>query len=145
MKITSSAFQNNSIIPGKYTCDGENINPPLEFIDVPNNARNLVLIVDDPDAPMRTFVHWILFNINPSEREIEENSAPRSSSQGLTSAGQPGYVGACPPSGAHRYFFKLYALDTRLNFPQKPTKQELEQAMQAHILDKAELVGLYSR
>lgn len=151
MKITSSAFENNSKIPSKYTCDGENINPPLIFSDVPANARSLVLIVDDPDAPMGTasnaagaFVHWILFNVDPSEKEIKENSTPISGVSGLTSAGRSSYVGACPPNGTHRYFFKLYALDTVLNLT-NPDKTTLEKEMQNHILNQAELIGLYSR
>ena len=145
MKITSSAFQNNSKIPKKYTCDGENINPPLSFVDVPQNAKSLVLIMDDPDAPMGTFVHWVLFNVSPKSKGVKENSIPDSAIQGLNSANKTGYMGPCPPSNTHRYFFKLYALDMKLNLLQKPTKQELEQGIQGHILDKAELIGLYSR
>ena len=145
MKITSSAFEHNSEIPFIYTCDGENINPPLEFVQVPTNAKSLVLIVDDPDAPMGTFVHWVLFNVSPKSKGVKENSIPDSAIQGLNSANKTGYMGPCPPSNTHRYFFKLYALDMKLNLLQKSTKQELEQAIQGHILDKAELVGLYSR
>lgn len=144
MKIVSSAFENNSNLPSKYTCDGENISPPLSFLDVPSNARSLVLIVDDPDAPMGTFVHWIIFNINPKTQEIKENSVPQSAMLGKTTLNKTDFVGACPPSGTHRYFFKLYALDTVLNLT-NPDKVALEKAMQGHILEKAEIIGLYSR
>lgn len=144
MKIISSAFENNSIIPAKYTCDGENINPPLSFLDVSASAKSLALIVDDPDAPMGTFVHWVLFNLDSKVIGIEENSIPQGVALGKTSVGKTNYVGACPPSGTHRYFFKLYALDTSLNLAD-PDKETLESAMRGHILEKAELVGLYNR
>ena len=145
MKITSLAFEHNSEIPSIYTCDGENVNPPLEFIDVPNNAKSLVLIVDDPDAPMGTFVHWVLFNVSPKSKGIKENSNPDSAIQGLNSANKTGYMGPCPPSNTHRYFFKLYALDITLDVPRNATREMLEKTMQGHIIDKAELIGLYSR
>ena len=103
MKITSSAFENNTKIPSKYSCDGENVNPPLSFLDIPADAKSLVLIMDDPDAPMGTFVHWILLNINPKTSQIEENSILQKALQGKTSAGGLGYFSACPPSGTHRY------------------------------------------
>lgn len=155
MKITSSAFENNTGIPAKYTCDGENINPALSLSGVPQNAKSLVLIMDDPDAPMGTFVHWIVFNINPKTQKIEENSVPAGSMLGKTSSGKLGYIGSCPPpaspeqlqrgeSGTHRYFFKLYALDNILNL-ESPDKATLEKQIQSHILDHAELVGLYMR
>ena len=144
MKITSSAFENSAKIPSKYTCDGQNMNPPLSFSDVPQNAKSLILIMDDPDAPMGTFVHWIIFNIDSSTKEIAENSLPSSGEQGKTSLNKPGYVGACPPSGTHRYFFKLYALDTILNLT-NPDKSTLEKEMQGHILNSVELIGLYAR
>lgn len=133
MKIISSAFAENSTIPSKYTCEGENINPPLAFMDVPANAKSLVLIMDDPDAPMGTFVHWVLYNINPAEKGITENSVSHS-----------GYIGPCPPSGTHRYFFKLYALDINLDL-QNADKNMAEEKMQGHILEKAELTGLYKK
>ncbi|MDO8583128.1 MAG: YbhB/YbcL family Raf kinase inhibitor-like protein [bacterium] len=137
MKITSHAFGNNSKIPSKYTCVGENINPPLEFFDIPGNTKSLVLIMDDPDAPMGTFIHWVLYNIDPKEKEIKENSIPKSSIQGLNSMNKSEYAGPCPPSGTHRYFFKLYALDSILEqFPEK---------MGEHIISQAELIGLYSK
>ncbi len=145
MKITSSAFDHNQKIPSKYTCDGENISPPLEFVDIPNNAKSLALIVDDPDAPAKTWVHWVVYNINPQVTEVKENSVPQDGIEGMTDFGKPGYGGPCPPSGTHRYFFKLYALHTILDLPKNATKQMVEQKMQNNILDKAELIGLYSR
>lgn len=144
MKIISSAFENNAKIPSKYTCDGENVNPPLSFTDIPASAKSLVLIVDDPDAPGGIWVHWVLFNIDPKIQEVLENSLSESGIEGVTSFGKAGYGGPCPPSGAHRYFFKLCALDKILNL-ENPNKEEVEKAMQGHILDKAELIGLYSR
>lgn len=145
MKITSSAFSNNTKIPAKYTCDGENINPSLSFLDVPESTKSLVLIVDDPDAPSKTWVHWVVYNINPDVTEIEKDSVPEDSIEGITDFGKPGYGGPCPPSGTHRYFLKLYALDTILDLPQNATKQMVEDKMEKHIIDKAELIGLYSR
>ena len=145
MKITSSVFQNNSKIPGKYTCDGQNINPPLEISEVPETAKSTVLIVDDPDAPVKIWVHWVVYNINPDATEVEEDSFPEGGIEGMTDFGRPGYGGPCPPSGTHRYFFKLYALDNKIELPQNATKQMVEEKMKDHILDKAELIGLYSR
>ncbi len=147
MKITSSAFQHHQQIPRKYSCDGQNINPPLVFVDVPQAARSLVLIVDDPDAPRGTWVHWLVYNIPPDVREVKEHSAPRGGIEGMTSSGKPGYAGPCPPSGTHRYFFKLYALDAMLGSdrPQRVDTKMVEERMKDHILEQAELVGLYSR
>jgi len=144
MKIVSSSFQDNTKIPSKYTCDGEGVSPPLSFVDVPGNAKSLALIMDDPDSPNRTFVHWILYNIDPKTIEIQENSVPQSANLGLTSLGKPGFVGSCPNVGTHHYHFKLYALDKILNLT-NPDKATLEKEMQDHILEKAELVSLYSR
>lgn len=144
MKIISPAFESNSKIPSKYTCDGENINPPLTFSDVPEEAKSLVLIVDDPDAPMGNWTHWLAFNIDPKTIGIAENSKFSNAEEGITNFGSKGYGGPCPPSGTHRYFFKLYALDIVLIL-NNPDKEILENAMQGHILEKAELVGLYNR
>lgn len=155
MKLTSSAFINNGKIPSKYTCDGTNINPPLAIVDVPKNADSLVLIMDDPDIPeevkqsrgIQVFDHWVLFNIAPGTSLIKENS----------SVGIPGkngrddnkYTGPCPPPQyipeEHRYFFKLYALDTMLNLKEGATKSDVEKAMQGHIIAQAELIGRYKR
>lgn len=145
MKILSSAFLNNQQIPSKYTCDGENISPPLLFSEIPEDTKSIVLIVDDPDAPSKIWVHWVVFNIDPTTVEIAENSVPKGAVLGMTDFGRPGYGGPCPPSGSHRYFFKLYALDLTLNLPQNSDKKAIEKAMQGHILDSAELVGLYER
>lgn len=144
MRIISPAFENNAKIPAKYTCDGENINPPLTFLGVSANAKSLTLIMDDPDAPMGTFVHWVLFNLDPKTNGIKENSIPQGVVLGKTSTGRTDYVGACPPTGTHRYFFRLYALDTILDL-NNPDKTMLEEKMQGHILEHAELIGLYSR
>lgn len=145
MKISSPVFSHNQKIPSKFTCDGENVNPPLVFQDIQNETKSLVLIVDDPDAPSKTWVHWVVFNINPKVKEVAENSIPKLGVQGLTDFGKPGYGGPCPPSGTHRYFFKLYALDTSLNLSGAVSKNEIEKAIEGHVLDKAELIGLYSR
>lgn len=145
MKITSTAFKNSTNIPSQYTCDGSDINPPLKFSEVPSKSKSLVLISDDPDAPMGTWVHWILWNIDPKTKEISGNSVPVGAVQGTTSFGEIGYGGPCPPSGVHHYYFKLYALDIKLNLPTSAKKEDLEKAMNGHILAKAELVGLYSR
>ena len=144
MKITSSAFQNNTKIPSKYTCDGQDINPPLSFIEVSANAKSLALIMDDPDAPGGTFVHWVLYSMNPKISEIKENSVPHFVVVGKNSAGKSNYFGACPPSGLHHYHFKLYALDTVLSLTD-PDKATLENDMQGHILEKAEIIVLYGR
>lgn len=145
MKITSTAFQHNGNLPSKYTCDGQGINPPLAFSEVPANAKSLVLISDDPDAPSGTFVHWTLWNIDPKITEISENSVPAGTTQGITSYGKEGYGSPCPPSGVHRYYFKLYALDEKISLPSSVKADSLEKTMSGHILAQAELIGLYSR
>lgn len=145
MEIISSAFAHNEAIPSKYTCDGENVNPPLSFSNVPNETKSLVLIVDDPDAPLGTWVHWTVWNMPPTTTEIPEKSVPAGAIEGQTSFGKPGYGGPCPPSGTHRYFFKLYALDTILSLDASSTKEDLEHAMKNHILSQRELIGLYKR
>jgi Raf kinase inhibitor-like YbhB/YbcL family protein len=143
LTVKSSAFENNKLIPVKYSCDGDEVNPPLTINDVPLGTKTLVLIVDDPDAPRGTFDHWIVWNIPPTGK-IEEHSVP--GTEGLNSAGQRSYIGMCPPSGTHRYFFKIYALDTELTLkPNATNKKDLEKAMQGHILAKGELIGLYKR
>lgn len=145
MKLISPAFQNDQFIPLKYSCDGENINPSLEISDVPNAAKSLALIVDDPDAPGGTWVHWVVFNINPSVTLIQENSVPEGGIQGLTSSGQYSYGGPCPPSGTHHYHFKFYALDAAFSLDSSANKEAVEKAMQNHILDQVDFVGLYKR
>jgi len=142
LKVSSPAFNNNSLIPKKYTCDGEDINPELNIEDIPAEAKSLVLIVDDPDAPMGTWDHWIVWNINPVEK-IEESSVP--GTEGLNSFREHSYGGPCPPSGTHRYFFKVYALKTKLNISSNSRKSDVEKAMEGNILAQGEIVGLYRR
>ena len=145
MKISSSQFSHQGTIPKKYTGEGEDISPPLDFADIPPNAKTLVLIVDDPDAPMGTFDHWIAWNIPANQTRLEENSSvPK---QGTNHFKKQSYGGPMPPNGhgPHRYFFKLYALDTELNLPEGSTKEQLEEAMQPHILDQAQTMGTYER
>ncbi|MBI5044438.1 MAG: YbhB/YbcL family Raf kinase inhibitor-like protein [Candidatus Levybacteria bacterium] len=145
MTITSTAFESNTLMSSKYTCDGANINPPLSFHDIPKTAKSLLLLVDDPDAPHGTWRHWSVYNMPPTTNGIPEGSKPESGAEGITDFGTVGYGGPCPPSGSHRYFFKLYALDIMLDLPEKPTFNEIENAIQNHVVVKAELVGIYSR
>jgi Raf kinase inhibitor-like YbhB/YbcL family protein len=145
MKIESTAFGNNEMIPVNYTCDGANINPQLTIGGVPAGSESLVLIVDDPDAPGGTWVHWTVWNIGPSITEISENSVPMGAVEGVTDSGETGYRGPCPPSGTHRYFFKLYALDTTLELDSSAAVQDINEAMDGHILESVELVGLYGQ
>ena len=142
MKILSPDFKNREMIPKKFTCQGENINPILKFEDISKDAKSLALIMDDPDAPNQTFVHWVMFN-TPIVDKIDEDSSL--GIEGINSAGRIGYIAPCPPSGTHRYFFKLYALDTFLDLKKGATKQDLEKAMKSHILEQAELIGLYMK
>lgn len=144
MNISSPKFLNNQHIPAKYTCDGEGINPPLQFSSVPENAKSLVLIMLDPDAPSGTWIHWLLWNIDPSLKTIQENSVPAGAVQGKTSQ-QNAYGGPCPPSGTHRYFFKLFALNTTLDISSETNADDLAKIIDKHIITKAELIGLYER
>ncbi|MEK6949864.1 MAG: YbhB/YbcL family Raf kinase inhibitor-like protein, partial [Nanoarchaeota archaeon] len=128
----------------EYTCDGDDTNPELNIADVPKNAKSLVLINDDPDAPVGVWDHWIVFNIPPTTNKINKGKEPAGSG-GKNSWGRTGYGGPCPPSGVHRYFFKMYALDTMLNLKEGATKKEIESAMQGHIIAKTELMGTYKR
>ena len=143
MQLSSPSFKNNMSIQQKFTCQGENINPPLVILNPPKETKNFALVVDDPDAPGGMFVHWVVFNIPPETHEIPENSVP--GTQGRNDFGQLDYGGPCPPSGEHRYFFKLYALDSKLNLKEGVTKKELEKAVEGHVLDKTELIGLYKK
>jgi hypothetical protein len=147
MKITSPAFKNNGMIPSRYTCDGININPPLTFSDIPENTKTLVLIMDDPDAVKpagKVWDHWIVFNIPKETTEIQEDQEPNGI-HGKGTSGNLKYHGPCPPDGEHRYFFKLYALNTELNLIEGSKKSEVEKAMQSYIIEKAELIGKYSK
>jgi len=145
LQIVSPAFRHNELIPKKYTCDGADINPPLLIENIPSGAKSLALIVDDPDASVGTWVHWVVWNINPDTREIKEDSVPKGAQQGVNDFRKKDYGGPCPPSGTHRYFFKLYALDKVLNLGSNAKKGDLEGAMKGYILEKTELVGLYRR
>jgi Raf kinase inhibitor-like YbhB/YbcL family protein len=143
LKVKSPVFESNKPIPKKYSCDGNDVNPPLSIEGTPKEAKTLALIIDDPDAPNGTFDHWIVWNIPASTSKIGENTVP--GKEGMNSAKQPSYMGPCPPGGTHRYFFKVYALDVELNLGISSRKKDVEKAMQGHILAKGELVGLYSR
>ncbi|HLO89458.1 MAG TPA: YbhB/YbcL family Raf kinase inhibitor-like protein [Nostocaceae cyanobacterium] len=150
MKLVSSAFENNSLIPPKYTCDGEDFSPPLSWDEVPPQTQSLVLIVDDPDAPIRTFVHWVIYDLPPTSRQLPEQ-IPQGKTinsggvQGKNDFDKLGYGGPCPPSGTHRYFFHLYALDKKLNLPSGASKSQILTAMDGHVLAKGELIGRYQR
>lgn len=144
MKLTSTAFQPNGIIPTVYTCDGKGISPPLIFSDVPSNTQSLVLIMDDPDAPVGVWDHWVVFNIPPSVREVPEGKNPEGI-VGNNTSGKNVYQPPCPPDREHRYVFKLYALDTTIQLVPGVTKKEVENAMQGHIIDSGELIGRYNR
>ena len=145
LKVTSSAFSDGGKIPRKYTCDGSNVNPPLRIENLPNTVKNLALIVDDPDAPGRTWTHWLVWNIDPKTTEIGENSAPQNAVQGTSDFGNARYGGPCPPSGTHHYYFRVYALDGPLSLPPSTTKSALEKAMTGHVIAKGNLMGTYSR
>ena len=142
LQVRSPAFQPNQPIPKKYSCKGNDINPPLSIEGVPKEAKTLALIIDDPDAPSGTFDHWVVWNIPPSTKSIEENTVP--GTEGLNGTRKKGYTGPCPPSGTHRYFFKVYAVDIELKLGSNSRKSDTEKAMQGHILAKGELIGLFS-
>jgi len=149
-QLTSLAFNAGEPIPRKYTCDGENISPPLQWTGSPADTKSFALIADDPDAPVGTWVHWVLYNIPASSTHLPKalpNSAtlPDGSVQGTNSWPKLGYGGPCPPSGTHRYYFKLYALDARTSLPSSATKEQLLSAMQGHVLAQTELMGTYRR
>lgn len=148
MQISSPAF--DGPMPSRFTCDGFDVSPPLSISGVPPEAVSLVLLVDDPDAPdpaapKMVWDHWVVWAIDPSVRDITEGTAPDGSTQGRNSWGRNDYGGPCPPIGTHRYFFKLYALDVSLSLPDDATKSDVEDAMQGHVLDHAELIGTYHR
>ena len=151
MKIESSAFPDNGLIPEKFTCDGENINPQLIFSDIPIGTKSLVFIMDDPDVPKNLrpdglWVHWVMYNIPPNIKEISENSALTNVAFGIGTSQKTTYGGPCPPDREHRYFFKLYALNVpKLSFVAMPTKEQIELAMEGHIIEAAQLMGRYDR
>ena len=151
MRIRSPAFEHNQPIPARYTCEGEDRSPPLSFEEVPSGAKSLVLIVDDPDAPdpkapQRTWVHWVLYNLPPGVDGLEEGAAtPQGAAVGLNDWDRNAWGGPCPPTGRHRYFFKLYALDTVLDEHERMSKLDVTEAMIDHVIAQAELVGTYAR
>ena len=150
IKITSSAFEDGGLIPAKYTCDGADVSPPLQWDIVPEGTKSIALICDDPDAPMGTWVHWVLFNLPAQAKELAENipperSLPNGAKQGINDFHKIGYGGPCPPGGTHRYFFKLYALDTELDLQASANKGQLLKAMEGHILAQKQLIGKYKR
>lgn len=150
IQFTSSAFQEGGMIPARCTCDGPNVSPPLAWTLLPEGTKSLALICEDPDAPKGTWVHWVVFNLRPDPGLLRENVQPRETldegaRQGRNDFGRIGYGGPCPPSGTHRYFFKLYALDTELILEAGASKPELLEAMKGHILAEGQLMGRYSR
>jgi len=144
MKLSSQAFQNGESIPREYTCDDADVSPPLTFSEVPENVQSLALIMDDPDAPVGTWVHWLIWNIPPNTSGLAKGENI-TFSQGKNDFGKLDYGGPCPPSGTHRYYFKLYGLDTMLDLAVGATKKQLEDAMEGHIIEEAQLMGTYSR
>lgn len=151
MKITSKAFANGGAIGQIYTCQGESHSPPLSISKVPEGAQTLALIMDDPDAatdpngPGHTYDHWVVWNIPPRTTEIAENSCPPFAIEGLNGSGEPGYIGPCPPTGTHRYFFRLYALDTKLDLPGNADKEDVEDIIGGHVLARTEIVATYKK
>lgn len=149
IEVTSTAFKKGGVIPEKYTCNGANISPPLAWTHIPTGAKTLALIADDPDAPARTWVHWVLFNLPAHVNELPEGvpndkHLASGASQGVNSSGAVGYQGPCPPSGTHRYYFKLYALDVELDLHDRVTKPQLLDAMHDHVVAEGELMGKFS-
>lgn len=142
LKVISTVFSHNGHIPSEYTCDGKDINPPFEITNIPEGTRSLALLMEDPDAPRGTFDHWLVWNISPNEA-IAEQTNPGIS--GTNDFGKTGYGGPCPPSGVHRYFFKVYALDTKLDLLAGADKDALLEAMTDHILAEGVIMGLYQR
>ena len=150
IQLTSSAFKEGGSIPRGYTCAGANVSPPLEWTGVPKSGKTIALIADDPDAPSGTFVHWVLYNLPADGLGLIENTPPTErlkggGMQGKNDFGEIGYGGPCPPSGTHRYFFKIYALDAELSLKAGATKAEVENAMQGHIVAQGQLMGTYER
>jgi Raf kinase inhibitor-like YbhB/YbcL family protein len=145
MKISTRAFSELRPIPERFTADGDNVNPPLAISDVPPKAKSLALIVDDPDTPMGAWTHWLVWNIKSNTKAIPENTTPPGAIVGSNDASLPKYVGPSPPRGTHRYVFRLYALDAKLDLPPGADRDALDQALQGHVIAKAELLGRYAR
>ena len=150
IKVASSAFEENDMIPVQYTCDGKDLSPPLAWDNIPDGTKSIALICDDPDAPMGTWVHWVLFNLPAETRELVENIPPdeilkNGARHGKNDFRNFGYGGPCPPSGIHRYYFKVYALDSVIGLSAGATKRQLVEAMAGHILAEGQLMGKYKR
>lgn len=150
IKVSSPAFKDGGLIPAKYTCDGSDISPPLKLEAVPEGTKSIAVISDDPDAPVGTWVHWVIFGLPADTRELAENippdkTLPNGARQGTSDFGRIGYGGPCPPSGTHRYFFKVYALDTEIGLEAGVRKRDLLGAMEGHILAEGQLMGKYKR
>jgi len=150
IKLSSRAFEDGGMIPAKYTCDGQDVSPPLKWDQVPEGTKSIALICDDPDAPAGTGVHWVIFNLPASAKELAEDippekTLPNGAKHGVNDFRKTGYGGPCPPSGTHRYFFKLYVLDTKLDLPAGVDKRRLLSAMAGHVLAQGQLVGKYKR
>lgn len=145
MTITSTVFQEGEEIPMEYTCEGANINPPLTFSQIPIEAESLMLIVEDPDAPSGLFTHWLLFDMSPATLQILENTMPPTSKRGRNSFSDINYGGPCPPTGKHRYFFRLYALDTLLELEEGVSRELVMKKMDGHVLEEASLLGFYQK
>ncbi|MCX8108254.1 MAG: YbhB/YbcL family Raf kinase inhibitor-like protein [Verrucomicrobiae bacterium] len=150
IKVTSTAFTEGGMIPKQYTCDGKDVSPPLAWEGVPVGAKTIAVICDDPDAPVGTWVHWVLFNLPATVKELPENvpttkNLPNGAKQGVNDFGRIGYGGPCPPGGTHRYYFKIYALDCELKLEAGATKAQLLKAMEGHILAQGQLMGKYKR
>jgi Raf kinase inhibitor-like YbhB/YbcL family protein len=144
MKITSSAFQAGGNIPSKFTCDGGDTSPPLQIAEVPSGAKSLALVADDPDAPSGLFTHWMVWNISTQTNAIAEGSTPNGV-RGTNDFGKSGYGAPCPPSGTHRYYFKIFALDRELDLPAGAKRSQLDAAMKGHVVAQGELIGRYSK
>jgi Raf kinase inhibitor-like YbhB/YbcL family protein len=144
LQVTSSAFKDGGDIPSKFSCDGANTSPPLQISDVPAGAKTLVLIVDDPDASSGLFTHWMAWNLSPQTGIVAEGSAP-GGVRGTNDFGKSGYGGPCPPSGSHRYYFRVFALDRKLDLSSGAKRSQLNAAMKGHVIGQGELVGRYSR
>ena len=145
MQIKSEAFEDGGMIPVKFTCEGPNVSPPLEFIDVSVEAKSLILIIEDPDAEARPWVHWLVFNIPPDVKRFEENSIASGARQGLCNGNTLGYEGPCPPENEHTYLFKLYAIDKMLETNPTPDRKKVLEQIHGHVIDEAALEGRYEK
>jgi len=151
IQVTSTAFAEGQLIPVKYTCDGPDVSPPLQWSNTPTNSQSFALIADDPDAPVGTWVHWVIYDLPANTTELAENmpksqQLPNGAKQGVNDFRRTGYGGPCPPSGKpHRYYFKLYALDTKLDLKPGATKNDLLKAMDGHVMAEGQLMGTFQR